>query len=62
MFYSLAISVSNLHAMYQPIASISTNGTVPTKPAGKKKIRIYCKQLSKTQTDIIVTVTMHIVN
>lgn len=42
MFYSLAISVSNLHAMYQPISSIPTNGTVPTKPAGKKKnIKIY---------------------
>lgn len=45
MFYSVAISVSNLHAMYQPIASIPTNGTVPTKPAGKtkeKQIKIDC--------------------
>lgn len=50
MFYSLAISVSNLHAMYQPVASIPTNGTVPTKPAGKKKnIKIYTATLLTQQ-------------
>jgi len=34
MMYSLSVSVSNLHAMYQPIASIPLSGTVPTKVTG----------------------------
>ena len=32
--YSLSITVSNLHAMYQPVASIPLSGTVPTKVTG----------------------------
>jgi len=34
MMYSLSISVSNLHAMYQPVASIPSSGTVPAKVTG----------------------------
>jgi len=32
--YSLSVSVSNLHAMYQPVPSIPHSGTVPTKVTG----------------------------
>jgi len=34
MMYSLSITVSNLHAMYQPVASIPLSGTVPAKVSG----------------------------
>jgi len=34
MMYSLSVSVSNLHAMYQPVASIPKSGTVPAKVTG----------------------------
>ena len=34
MMYSLSVSVSNLHAMYQPVASIPLSGTVPAKVTG----------------------------
>lgn len=35
MMYSLSISVSNLHAMYQPVVSIPYAGSVPTKLSGR---------------------------